>query len=232
LATKTKWNRKHKASLQRVGGLIVIGTTAGGGGVIINLKSYFHTIIVPPVFADEHKNYIARLLYLIWWTYLVAAPLTILISIPLPETLVRWLLFNGVVYITFPIVHSLVRRGHTNPASWLTILEPWGVFTVLAATAGGINSPAVSIYPVTVFIAGLILGTRAAIIAAVLCSLTSLGLIFASTSGLLSAGRPSHTPVSLWLTNLGFLAIIVGIQYIANHTLQQALQRVNQELID
>ena len=166
-------------------------------------------MITPPVFADEHKTHTARLLYMVLWTYMLAAPFVILIGIALPETLTRWILFNGVIYATVPILLGLVRRGHTRLASYLAILEPWGIFTVLAFIAGGMHSPAVSIYPVIIFIAGLILGTRAAIITAGICGLTGLGLIFAERAGILPAGPLPHTSVSLWLINVGLLAVVV-----------------------
>ena len=189
-------------------------------------------MITPPVFADEHKTHTARLLYMVLWTYMLAAPFVILISIALPETLTRWILFNGVIYATVPILLGLVRRGHTRLASYLAILEPWGIFTVLAFIAGGMHSPAVSIYPVIIFIAGLILGTRAAIITAGICGLTGLGLIFAERADILPAGPLPHTSVSLWLINVGLLAVVVGIQYVATHTIQQALQKAHQELTE
>jgi PAS domain S-box-containing protein len=35
-------------------------------------------MIVAPVFADEHKSYTARLLYLIWWAYMLVEKVTII----------------------------------------------------------------------------------------------------------------------------------------------------------
>ncbi len=203
-----------------------------GGNTIIKLKTIIDAIAISPVFADEEKTYTARLLYMILWTYMLAAPFMLLIGIALPGTLLRWVLFNAAVYTTIPVLLYLNRRGYIRFTSWLAILEPWALFTLLAFTAGGIHSPAITIYPVVIFIAGLILGTKAAIIIAGLCSVTFLGLIISERTGILTSGVLPHTPISLWVTNLALLAIVVGVQHVVNHTIQHAMGRAREEFAE
>jgi light-regulated signal transduction histidine kinase (bacteriophytochrome) len=52
------------------------------------------------------------------------------------------------------------------------------------------------------------------------------------SSGLAKIDYRTNDEHSVWLTNLGLLALVVGIQYVATQTLQKALQKAHQELTD
>ncbi len=203
-----------------------------GGNTIVKLEIIIDAITTSPVFADEEKTYATRLLYMILWTYMLASPFALLVGIAVPGTLLRWILFNAAVYVTVPPLLYFNSRGYTRFTSWLTILEPWVLLTVMAFTTGGMHSPAINIYPVVVFIAGLILGTKTAIIIVALCGVTFLSLMIFDRAGILTSGILAHTPISLWVTNLVLLAIVVGVQYVVTHTLQNALRKAREEFTE
>ena len=97
------------------------------GGAVRSLNTIFHAITRPPTFTDEQKTYTCKLLYLMLWTYMATAPLTMLIAVALPKTFIRWLVFNIVTCTVAPCILWLVRRGRTELAGWLTVAHPWGV---------------------------------------------------------------------------------------------------------
>ena len=79
--------------------------------------------------------------------------------------------------------------------------------------------------PTFPLIAGLLLGARAGIITARGCSLTGLGLVYAARMGVLPPMSVQHNEFSLWVSFTLYLAVIVGLQYLATDAIKKSLRR-------
>jgi len=195
------------------------------------LEKFRKFFSAPEFEGDEERTHAARLLYVIAWTLIVSITLLeISAAIVLPENTTRFLLLAGVVIITHLALLGLTRRGYIRLASIMLLLNLWGLTTLYAATAGGIHAPAVTFYLIFVLIAGLLLGGRAGAIAAVICSLTELLMVYAELSGILPPNQVHQTSLSLWVASSFFITIIFSLQSFATNTITKALQRAQQEL--
>jgi PAS domain S-box-containing protein len=185
----------------------------------------------PPSFTDEDKTLVALQLHAILWTLGVAATVAGILQIVLrPAEVFRMaamiLAINGICVV----LNWLSKRGQPRWASLALIVAVGGIVTALAWTAGGVQSQAAWAYYVVVFMAGMLLGGRAGLVTAALCSLTTLGLTWAETSGMLPPGVIAPQPLDFWLTNTLYLATVVSLQYLASRFIRAALHKAQREL--
>jgi diguanylate cyclase (GGDEF)-like protein/PAS domain S-box-containing protein len=186
--------------------------------------------LIPPIFDDEDKTLTAHHLFIIIWTFMAVGWLAILIAIIIPETVYRWLLIIGVIESAGLILLALNKLGHTRLVSHLLIFAIWAAATGMALTGGGTSSNAMAIYFIIVLIAGLLQSGKAGIITALLCSFTGLFLVYLEYGGALPASQVPHTPLTQWIANTIYMAIIISLQYLVSRTIRNALKQSRQEM--
>ena len=187
-------------------------------------------LLTPPIFDDEDKTLVAHHLFIIIWTFMAVGWLAILIAVIIPETVYRWLLVVGVIESAGLILLALNKYGHTRLVSNLLIFIIWAAATGMALTGGGTSSNAMALYFIIVLIAGLVQSGKAGMITAVLCSLTGLFLVYLEYSGALPVNQVPHTPLTQWIANTIYMAIIISLQYLVSRTIRKALKQSRQEL--
>jgi PAS domain S-box-containing protein len=187
-------------------------------------------LLTPPIFDDEDKTLVAHHLFIILCTFMAVGWLALLIAIIIPETIYRWLLVVGVIESAGLILLALNKQGHTRLVSQWLIFVIWAAATGMAVTGGGTSSNAMAIYFIVVLVAGLVLSGKAGIITAVLCSLTGLFLAYLEYSGALPVNQVPHTPLTQWIANSIYMAIIISLQSLVSRTIRRALQQSRQEL--
>jgi len=99
------------------------------------------------------------------------------------------------------------------------------LLTVSAWTAGGLGSSATLGYLVLVVAAGLLLGTQATVITAVVVGLIGLGLAVAGMLGLLPPSAVHNSPVATWADFAVYTGLIVAFQLLAARTLRVSESR-------
>jgi PAS domain S-box-containing protein len=187
-------------------------------------------LLTPPIFDDEDKTLVAHHHFIIAWTFMAVGWLALLIAVIIPETAYRWLLVVGVIESAGLILLALNKYGRTRLVSNLLIFIIWAVATGEALTGGGTSSNAMAIYLIVVLIAGLVLSGRAGMITAGLCSLTGLFLVYLEYSGMLPVNRVPHTPLTQWIANTIYIAVVISLQYLVSRTIRNALKQSRQEL--
>jgi len=191
------------------------------------------TLLTSPAFEDAGRTQTARALYVILWTMILSVTLLLAFqTFILPENAPRWLLIIGGIDGASLALLGLTRRGATRLASVLLIIMLWLITTALAFTAGGVRSSVVTTYLIIVLIAGLLLGHRVSLAAAVVCNLTGLGLASAEAAGVLPPTAVNQTPLSLWTAAVLYTLLIIGLQYLMTSTIQKTLRRAQQELAE
>ncbi|MDD5170321.1 MAG: PAS domain S-box protein, partial [Syntrophales bacterium] len=189
-------------------------------------------LLKPPVFDDEDKTLVAHHLFIIVWTFMAVGWPIVLIAIFIPETIYRWLLIIGVIESAGLILLALNIHGHTRLVSNLLLFIIWVAATGMALTGGGTSSNAMVVYFIIVLIAGLVQSGKAGIITAVLCSLTGLFLVYLEHIGSLPANQVPHTPLTQWIANTIYMAIIISLQYLVSRTIRKSLRQSRQELAE
>ena len=187
-------------------------------------------LLTAPIFDDEDKTMVGRHLFIISWALMAIGWMPLVIAVFIPETFFRWLLVAGYLESAGLSLLVLNKYGHTRLVSILLIFFIWAAATGMALTGGGIRSNAMSIYLITVLIAGLVQGGKAGFITAVLCSLTGLFLVNLEYGGVLPVNKVPHTPFTEWIANSIYMFIIISFQYLVGRAIREALNKSRQEL--
>jgi PAS domain S-box-containing protein len=187
----------------------------------------------PPVLASEEQTQRATMTHAIVWTTMIATTLTItMMAIVLPRNIVRTAVTVACVNTLGVVILLLNRRGRTREASILFVGGLLMLVAALAPTAGGIRAPAVTADIVIVLSAGLLLGSKAGIVTGAIAAAMGLGLVIAEAFGVLPAPQIAHTALSLWLVNILYIGIALGLQRVATGAVRRALDRAESELAD
>jgi GAF domain-containing protein len=193
-------------------------------GILAGIKH----LLSAPVFENEDKTRIARMLNTIVLTVLVLAVVFTIFTLPTSPEPVALSLVEGVLVLLCVCVLILMRRGRVQLASALFSLMLWVVITIAAVGSGGVRSPAFSIYTTVILIAGLLLGERIGIAFAGLSGVAGLGMLYAETHGILSrlAGA-NNVPqlVPIWGTLTTGFVITAAVLSLASRGINRALER-------
>src|SRR5579872_5126790 len=178
---------------------------------------------------SDHKEATrnARMLCVILLALITAVTLVECLEIViLPAHVLRWLSIIVAVDALGLALLEVNGRGHTRRASILLVTSLTVIITICAATRGGINTPAATYYLTVVFIAGLLLGARWALVTAVLCCAGGLGLVYSGWKADLPPDELRHSALALWMGIVINMGIILGLQYFAARASRNALQQV------
>lgn len=191
------------------------------------------SLMSPPVFADEERTRIARLLHVVLLAAMAASLFFLLpFMILVPENAGRYFLLAAGIVATGVILFVVMRRGFPNLAGGALVLALWGMITAAAATGGGARTPTVSVYVAIVFMAGLLLGSRAGAAVAGLCASTGLGMVLLDLHGGLPPPAAAYSPVAHWLINSVVLSVVVVLQHLAAVAVREALARARSEIAE
>ncbi len=157
----------------------------------MSMRARIGRLFVPPVFEDEEKTRVARLLYIVLWIFLA---MTLVTTVMLGTRLGPQLTFSGIFTIVAGVVMTLacvgllflVRRGWTRiPA--IIVATIVGLFmTYWVVMIGGLRDGSIMAYSLLVAIAGLLLGGRAALVSMLFGILALTGAYVAETSGVVT----------------------------------------------
>ncbi|MEW5871286.1 MAG: HD-GYP domain-containing protein [Chloroflexota bacterium] len=191
-----------------------------------------HSLMAPPVFPeDEDATRSARVLNLLLLTFIFILGLVFLANFFLYVQKSLSLVFILLFFLVLVSAYLLLRFERVRQASLVFVSGLWVVTTALLILAGGAVSPIVSFYFVVVVFAGLLLGSRAALTSAALCSLAGLGMLMYDTQ---VAPLPRFFPVPAqagWVDlSVGLFLITVTLN-IALRDLKAALSHAHEQLL-
>lgn len=183
-------------------------------------------LLAPPVFEDEVKTHQAYLLNIVLWG---------LVLVPIPYVLYEWLSGSentgpALIQAGFGetvnfILLYMLRRGYVQAASVLQVCMFWLFFTVVAFTSDGIRGEAYLLgYPLVIVIAGILLGSRAAIIVTAATLLSGGLMVYAETRGAIIPDFSRH-PLSIWIISLAVFPMSAVLQHLASQEIRTALTR-------
>ena len=181
--------------------------------------------LAPPEFPDDNeKTRLAKALS----TLLLSAIafLFFFLCIAIPFIFTEKLIDASLVLVLMGLMawaYLLIKRGRVRLASTLFVAGIWLVFTLFLPLAGGITSVAIVFYLVGIVIAGLLLGTRGAIIYLAACCLAGLGMVLLDSSGHAFERVFPISPFVGWLDMSIALASILIVLRLVLQNLQSAL---------
>ena len=147
-----------------------------------------------------------------------------------PEQAARWLIYLSLIDIFCLFCLFLVRKGKIQTASFLNVLGAWALTTIFTYSAGGIRAPIFIAYFLIIFMASIILGARAGLVAAAACGLTGLGFVYLEEIKLIPPLAVQHTPFSLWVVTSAFFMIMAVLQFITSSTIESSHEKTRVEM--
>jgi GAF domain-containing protein len=172
-------------------------------------------IVAAPVYQDEERARVARLLNIVVSTLFVASGACLVIIalyVGLPSNAEEVFTLGSAAIFTLLTsgLWVLARRGHLRVASFLLLSSLWAIITYWIVASAGISSDSsVMVFPLIVVLAGLLLGGRAAIVYTVMSILAGLGAYYAESTGQLVV---IEAPLSLIdLLVMGFALVLTGL---------------------
>jgi len=148
------------------------------------MVSRIRWLFTPPVFDDEEKTRVARLLHFTMMTILVA----VLVFIPIlailnPASAGSSLLFGAVIAATVLGLRFVIGRGRLTSVTVLFLVVMLIAFTANNLVFSGIRSSSAGAYFLVIVLAGLLLGGRGAFLFALLSMLAAAVLLYAEVNG-------------------------------------------------
>ncbi|MBU0702956.1 MAG: GAF domain-containing protein [Chloroflexi bacterium] len=193
------------------------------------MSTWVKRLFAPPIFEDdEDKTRNAALLNAILWAAFTmvaaAAPILILFN----EDRTGMILSAVMVAVFSLVVLSLIwmlRRGRVRLTGTLLASFLLVIITATIYTFGGIRNTTVSGYLLVIFIAGLLLGGRAALVFGLLSILAALGVFGAERFGTIPIPFAAEVDFDSWgmlFALSGLTAVLVGL---AHRGIANALER-------
>jgi signal transduction histidine kinase len=187
--------------------------------------------LAPPVFPDEDKTRIARVLNAILLVILLGAAAYPLALLMFPAAGLYRPIYDILFVALVLFIQVLMRRGHVALASALFVVGMWLVFTVAMLTGRGVQDNAFHGYVVVALIAGLLLGGRAALAFALASALAGLAAVYCGTL-LPPRQLPADTALGEWAIHTLYVFAAAAVLHLATHSIRDALQRVRRELVE
>jgi len=168
-------------------------------------------MLSPPVFEDEEKTRIARILGIILWAVVVVVGgiiFTWLITGKSNELGPYAFLANGVIIGVSIFLLFLIRRGHVKPAGIIFVIFVWANISFQAFTSDGVRGSAAIIYITIMVLAGLLVGWKTSIGFAVLSTIFIWILAHAEMIGFTTFQLDGPYMVALEATGMFVLSAI------------------------
>lgn len=132
----------------------------------------------------------------------------------------------GLILLYLSLTWLINRRGHLATASLSLTIGLWLLFTLIFFLTGGIDNPGISAYLLVVVVAGLLLGGRASVVAAVGSFLTMTILYWLEITGKLPAQMVPIPPVlGSYLAVTTFLVVIAVLLYLTTQSINLAFRQ-------
>jgi len=172
-------------------------------------QSIFHWF-GPPEFARADLRHRARALWIVCWPFFVVV--TVLLGIAVlvePGTLARRATTVATVGGLMTILHMTSRAGRPVLASWILVTGLSVIVTQRAWGTGGIHAPVAMFYLLFIVMAGVLVGTRGALVTAAVSTFGGIVLTAGTMLGLLTPKPGAGSPIGAFL--LVLLAICLAL---------------------
>ncbi len=188
---------------------------------ITHIKAFF----APPIFLDdEDKTRMAGVLNTLLLASMLFLTFTGSVLVPFVFAVK---LYNGLLilalFLTSAIAYGLMQRGRVQLASRTFISGLWISFTAFLLFAGGMTSIAAVFYVAGAVMAGLLLGTRAAVVHTAACSLAGLAMVILENSGRAPQRIFPISPLVGWLDMTAGLLLTTAVIRLVLRNLNDAL---------
>jgi PAS domain S-box-containing protein len=180
-----------------------------------------------PHFEDEEKNRIARILYVIVVTLFVASLVIGMVEVIAGTRTTAPILLVGDVLLL--AVLWLTQKGKLQSASMFLLIILIGLTTVLLSIGQGVHDIGITLYPIVIIVAALLLDKRNFIIIVALILLSLAYIVFGEISGLIVPDDTAITTRPIDFIIVGTLLVLAAFAiWLLADDLQQSLRRARE----
>jgi signal transduction histidine kinase len=178
----------------------------------------------PPSLPDERLAQRALLLNLILWALvLVPGPYLAYVIAARPDQLRRALIQSAFGETVNLVLLVVLRRGHVAIASRAQVACFWVFFLATAWTSDGTRSEAYQMgFPLVILLAGLLVSTKGAILAAAASLAAGVALLVHAGAG----ATPLRDQVLTWVVSLCFFPVTAVLQHLGAGLIRSSLDAV------
>ena len=137
----------------------------------------------PPKFNNEEKDHIARVLYIILVTLFIASLIIGMVEAVAGVKTTAPILLVGNVFLL--VVLWLTHKDRLRAASLLLVIVLVGLTTVLLSIGQGVHDIGITLYPIVIIVAALLLDKRNFIFVVVLILVSLAYVVFGEINGLI-----------------------------------------------
>ncbi len=181
-------------------------------------------ILAPPIFKDPEKNHRANFLNTILLTF-IAANCVMAIPIFFTTNPIPGLLTDGIAISLWMTFRYILKRGHIQLASNLTVGGAWVLQTSLLFLLDGLHRPIFAIYFLIIIITIVLRGRNAGYILTGITTIVVIAVHIAYVQELLP---PPIIPTSLLsglIQNIAFMFSIAAAMALAMRNLNEAIKQ-------
>ncbi|OQY29327.1 MAG: hypothetical protein B6I38_08370 [Anaerolineaceae bacterium 4572_5.1] len=181
-------------------------------------------ILAPPIFKDPEKNHRANFLNTILLTF-IAANCVMAIPIFFTTNPIPGLLTDGIAISLWMTFRYILKRGHIQLASNLTVGGAWVLQTSLLFLLDGLHRPIFAIYFLIIIITIVLRGRNAGYILTGITTIVVIAVHIAYVQELLP---PPIIPTSLLsglIQNIAFMFTIAAAMALAMRNLNEAIKQ-------
>jgi PAS domain S-box-containing protein len=177
------------------------------------MRKAFLSLIKPPHFEDdEEKTRVAGILHIVFLSMLAGVVIFATSAFFTTPNPLRHVLTVMPFFLVIVSLWRWLHRGHVYGAGNGLVMAGWLFITFASAIGGGIRSPGISSYLNFIFVAGLLIQKRMAILYAVASIAAGYVMIALSASGILlpsDSGLNDFTIWSIFAITLGFTTLMI-----------------------
>jgi PAS domain S-box-containing protein len=181
----------------------------------------------PPNFKDEEENRIARVLYVILITLFIATLVVGFVeAVAGTHTTIPVLLVGDSLLL---IVLWLTKQKKLQAASIFLLTIMVGIVTVLLAIGQGVHDIGVTLYPVIIIVAALLLDRRSFIVVVALTIISMGFVVFGDIAGIIVPGNYAITTRPVDFIIVGTLLVLTAFSiYMLADDLHKSLRRARE----
>ena len=141
--------------------------------------------------------------------FVAAIAAEVVLHMVAPEQKVRAAV-GAIIVLVAGVVWILLARNNIKVAIATFGVGLWAYATLASMLYGGVAGVSIIIYPLTIILAGWLLGARAVLAVALVTMLVTLGFVIGEMSGLMSAAPTTH-PVIRWIIQSSIFIVTAAL---------------------
>ncbi|HSM72443.1 MAG TPA: ATP-binding protein [Anaerolineales bacterium] len=187
---------------------------------------FFRRTFKPPVFEDAVKTHRAYLLHVILLTFIfLPIPFLIYLLLYNPPEAMRDFILIAISEVVNLVLYFLLRRGHVRLSSMIHVLVIWSLFAFESVSGSSVYGLTFMLgNGLTITLAGILMGGRAAFAMTFLAIIQGGGLIFAEIQGWTPPDKLDDG-LYTYAVSIMLLTIMMSLQRLAAGNAEQALSR-------